>query len=234
MPLISTSTMGASGGFGLAKGRALVLTTFNFPAGTSTWTAPAGVTSLTSAVGKGSNGTAESWSTFFNIGTTVQAVTDCSYPVHGATLDYSTPYAEAQSILNTVNAITTNSAGEFLNFVRMYVYYWCPTTSNWRKGTLSYSNYVRRIGTSTLSGNMPSSGTVPTPPGTPQERHASNVQFRNDGFFGSDTTGFSLTFPGGTPSVPTAANTTFNSVAVTPGTTYTIVNNGTMTIQYFA
>jgi hypothetical protein len=233
MGLNTTSTMGSSKSFGLARGKNKVLTQYTFPAGTSTWTAPAGVTSLTSAVGKGSDGTADVWSTMFNVGAIVQAATDCGYPVHGSTLDYSTPFSEAQNVLNTVNTITTNSNGEFVTFVRLYLYYWCPSSSNWRKGSLSTSQTLRRIGTSTLSGNMPSTGTVPTPPSVAQERVANNIQQLQAGYDGSATTGFSLTFPGGTTVVTTATNTTFNNVTVTPGTTYTITNNGSLTINYF-
>jgi hypothetical protein len=49
---------------------------------------------------------------------------------------------------------------------------------------------------------------------------------------GASTTGFSLTFPGGTGGAP--GTTTFNNVTVTPGNTYTISNNGALTIQYYA
>jgi hypothetical protein len=34
--------------------------------------------------------------------------------------------------------------------------------------------------------------------------------------------------------VPVPSTTTFNNVAVIPGTTYTIVNNGSLIITYYA
>ncbi len=226
--------MGASGGFGLAKGRALVLTTFNFPAGTSTWTAPAGVTSLTSAVGKGSNGTADSWNTFGNIGTFVfGGNSGCGYPLlYGSTLDYSVPYAQADGILTTCQGFTTSASGETVTFVRNYTYSYCSTTSQWRYLENTEVRTVRRVGTCLLTGAMPSSGTANVSTANAQ-RTVTQIQLLTAGASGTATTGFSLTFPGGTPSVPTATDSTFNNVAVTPGTTYTIVNNGTMTIQYF-
>lgn len=48
---------------------------------------------------------------------------------------------------------------------------------------------------------------------------------------GADTTAFGYTFPGGIE-VP-ASTFTYNNVPVTPGTTYTIVNNGSVTITYY-
>jgi hypothetical protein len=51
---------------------------------------------------------------------------------------------------------------------------------------------------------------------------------------GNPTTGFGLTFPGGTIASPTAPTTTFNNVTVVPGTTYTIDNRQSLVITYFA
>lgn len=51
------------------------------------------------------------------------------------------------------------------------------------------------------------------------------------GSSGADATGFGKTFAGGTPSAPTAATTSYPNVAVTPGSSNTIVVPAGATIQ---
>jgi hypothetical protein len=57
------------------------------------------------------------------------------------------------------------------------------------------------------------------------------------GAAGLATTGFGKSFPGGVYASgigsPAPVNT-FLAVAVTPSTTYTIINNGSLTIQYYS
>jgi hypothetical protein len=59
------------------------------------------------------------------------------------------------------------------------------------------------------------------------------MEFYDTGANGVATTGFGLTFPGGTTITPAAPTTTFTNVAVIPGTTYTISNSGSLTITYY-
>jgi hypothetical protein len=249
MGLNTTSTMGSSKSFGLARGKNKVLTQYTFPAGTSTWTAPAGVTSLTSAVGKGSNGTADSW-----------------------TSGSSPPYDFSPTDLITITSFNTAGSGQNAPFLDWSTVYSLATTEfskftaggsgdrtvswNYKTGTLYNNNQYSTIitnsspsrrfrGTAVLSGvagnqlqAIPTSGsvtytTVSAYNGAWGGWKVTGLEYFNAGASGSATTGFSLTFPGGTASVPTATNTTFNSVAVTPGTTYTITNNGSLTINYF-
>jgi len=53
----------------------------------TTWVAPAITNNIVTLVGQGGDGVAGYWSTFKSVGATVQAITDCSYPVYGASLD---------------------------------------------------------------------------------------------------------------------------------------------------
>lgn len=64
---------------------------------------------------------------------------------------------------------------------------------------------------------------TPGTPGTP-------------GSYGADASGFGKTFSGGTPSVPTAATTTYTNAAVTSGTNYPVVvpSGATVQITYYA
>ena len=234
MPLLTTSTINSAQGYGLFRGPSGTLTTYTFPSGTSTWTAPSGVTNLVSAAGYGSDGFAGSWSTFNSLGAVVPSTTDCAGTTYGASLDYSVPYGQAQTIQTTAQGWTTDPAGQLVSLTRTFVYYWCPASSVWKTQSISFFGDVRRIGTVSLVGTMPSSGTVPTPPASQQEAFCNNIEFLNSPFDGSATTGFGLTFPGGTIAVPVPSTTTFNNVAVIPGTTYTIVNNGSLIITYYA
>ncbi len=200
----------------------------------TTWVAPANTNNLITLVGEGQDGTPQTWQTFNSLGAVVQAVTNCTPPVYGATLDYSVPYGQAQGIQTTASGWTTNPAGQSVSsFVRTYIYSWCPATSDWRVLAISFSGIVRRIGTVSLVGTMPTSGTVPTPPASQQEAFCNNIEFESSpGTTGASTTAFGYTFAGGV-NVP-ATPATFNNVAVTPGASYSIVvpSGGSVTITY--
>ena len=198
----------------------------------TTWVAPNITNNLVTLVGQGGDGVAGYWQTFNSLGASVSSTTDCSYSVYGASLDYSVPYGDAQGIQTTASGWTTSPSGQSVSLTRTYVYYWCPGTSNWRVGALSFSGTVRRIGTVALSGSMPSSGTVPTPPATVQEAFCTNIEFYNNPTTGSPTTAFGYTFPGGTGGAATPV--TYNNVAVTPGASYSIVvpSGGSVSITY--
>jgi hypothetical protein len=239
MPLISRRGGAAARGFGLF-GRQRVLTTFTFPAGTSNWTAPGGVTSLVSAVGKGSDGVSDytySGSILWSVGN-VQALPlgeiNSSVP-H----DWSEWYSPAQSAVNTMNTgsgISTIALRYFpYNNFRIYA-----DGINYRQYAVGDTgaqtfDYVKGSASLQVS-NWPSSGTI-TPAAVAGGSFIS-ILFTGFGYgySGSATSGFALSFSGGGYSGGTgtpASNTTYNNVSVTPGTTYTIVNNGVLTITYF-
>lgn len=206
------------------------LITQTFTADT-TWVAPTITNNLISAVGQGAAGAAGYWSTLNSIGGFVSGTSDCSTPtVYGPSLDYSVPYGQAQSIQTYVSG--WNMTGQTVSFTRTYIYYWCNTASEWRVQDITFNGTVRRIGTVGLVGSMPSSGAVPTPPGTSKDAFCTNLEYYTEPSTGASTTGFGKDFPGGTGGP--ASPTTYNNVAVTPGASYSIIvpSGGSLTITY--
>lgn len=199
----------------------------------TTWVAPANVSNLLVLTGEGQDGTAAYWSALNNVGAAVNALTACGNPSYGPSLDYSVPYGQAQSIQTTASGWTTSSSGQFVSFTRVYVYYWCPSASEWQVSGITFTGTVRRTGTVSLVGNMPSSGTVPTPPATQQTATCTNLEVYNDATNGAPTTGFGYTFAGGSggPATPV----TYNNVPITPGATYNLVipAGGSISIEYY-
>lgn len=232
MPLLSTSGADCAQGYGFGIGQAGVLTTYTFPSGSSTWTAPTGVTNLVSAVGKGSDGRAAAWrfetpSVF--IGDACFAGTSL-----GPTLAWSTVLGQLDSMFAAANAITTLPVGQTATLQYSYAYLWCNNTNEWLLGSaFSSTGLWRRNGT--LSQSYGFTGNVPTNGGSQIYGPTSggSMEFYDTGANGVATTGFGLTFPGGTSSIPAAPTTTFTNVAVVPGTTYTISNSGSLTITYY-
>jgi hypothetical protein len=238
MPLISRRGGAAARGFGLF-GRQRVLTTFTFPAGTSTWTAPGGVTSLVSAVGKGSDGVSDYtysgsilWSTG---GVTALPLTEINSSVPHDWSEWYSPAQSAVTTMNTGSGVSTIALRYFsYNNFRIYA-----DGINYRQYAVSDTgaqtfDYVK--GSASLSPyNWPSSGTIiPAAVNNP----VISILFTGFGYgySGSATSGFALSFSAGGYSGGTgtpASNTTYNNVSVIPGTTYTIVNNGALTITYF-
>lgn len=204
----------------------------------TTWVAPTITNNLISAVGQGAAGTAGYWSTLNSIGAYVYPFTTCeAVPVYGPSLDYSVPYGQAQGIQTYASGWTTSSTGQFVSFIRTYIYYWCGTASEWRLQSITFSGTVRRIGTVNLVGFpgysiMPSSGSAPTPPSTPQAAFCTNLEYYTAPGTGASTTAFGYTFPGGTGGP--ASPTTYNNIPVTPGASYPIVvpSGGSLTITY--
>lgn len=224
---LTTNTMGSSKSFGFSRGRKKVLTTYTFPAGTSTWTAPGGVTSLTSAVGKGANGSAPFTQYGQWIWSSIHLGDNNSSPASGTTLDWSTIYSKANSKLSAA------SAGGTLTLKDSY----------YAVGTTNYSSYLTEYNSTktisgsvslVVSGNPKTSGQVlyseyPYSSGWNGWYISANVL--NAGTTGNNTTGFGYTFPGGSQTA--ATNTTYNNIGVSPGSQYSINNNGSLTIEYY-
>lgn len=210
MGLNTTSTMASSKSFGFSRGRKRLLTQYTFPSGTSTWTAPAGVTSLVSAIGKGSNGTAESsapltTSDNFPGGYLTYTGANC-FGVNVGTSYYSDESSRMSTFQSELAAVTATSWTGIGFTAGFYMY--CTDQAVFLRYISTYYHTVQKIG-----------GTV--------------YKQISAGSNGSATTGFGLNFPGGTQYSPTASNTTYNNVAVVPGTQYTIVNNGSLAIEYY-
>ena len=209
------------------------LTTVTFPSGTSTWTAPANVSLLVSAVGKGADGTAGGWSgTPINFASvSVQQVGPTPYP-YSTSPTYGDVYNEGAPAFNGTTGPRT------INYYNSKAYQNTNIAGgNW--GLNLYGPSTLTIdGTCYNTGSQASSVTNATKiadftgGGSSAGWLVWAPNYYIDPTIGADTTGFSLTFPGGVY-VP-ASTTTFTNVSVTPNATYTIVNNGSLTIQYYA
>ena len=232
MPLLSTAGADSAQGYGLFKG-VVALTTYTFPSGTSTWTAPSTTTQLETAVGKGGDGIAPFW-TEVTPNIWIQPACNAN-PSIGATLAWSTVLGQLDSMFAAANAITTNPAGQNATLLYFYAYDWCNALGYWQAGVQYSANGLWRR-TGTLSQSYGYTGNVPTPSSGTYYGPTSGgtMELYNEGANGGGTTGFGLTFPGGTTVSPSAPTTSFTNVAVTPNTTYTIVNRQSLTITYYA
>jgi hypothetical protein len=224
-----------------------ILTTYSFPAGSSTWTAPAGVTTLTSAIGKGSDAVAGSW--YYGGQSHMLSWAFPSSDPGYFYVDWSdlyTPVADAVSRANASGSGWRLTDGyQFFYrfnstdglFTDRQIYYYGPASS----GAGYYLYGTVSVG---YSGNARSNGTV-----TADDANAySQIYGQAWGYsygYSYPTTGFGLNFSGGSfsdnpslgPSYPGTASPatlqTYNTVSVSPGTQYSINNNGSLTIQYY-
>jgi hypothetical protein len=222
MPAIITRGAMSARGFGFA-GKSLTLTTYTFPSGYSTWTAPSGVTNLVSGVGKGADGSAGYW--FPNYASGYSYVVPSSGS-GGTSGDWSTIYNEALSI-----ASSYGSGGPRTVTGTYYIRDIWPDNTLSTRITLLYpgtqvdgSATVSALGSGATSGPITYAGGF----GGWQVRITTYI----DPTTGADTTGFGQIWPGGVGGP--ATTTTINNIAVTPGSTYGIYNNGSLVITYYA
>lgn len=227
MPFTTTFATLSARGFGLF-GKQKVLTTVTFPGGTTTWTAPFGVNTITVASGKGSDGVSDSYGLTYTFHGTYNTLQSGTWPISGA-YDGATGYNDAVYYLDLVN-----NSGQGIVVQTNYTFVKYSSATNTHEVTTSTPPVYRLYGAGTAyiyNPNWPTSGPVTT-----------NATITTDatelfpGGPGVATTAFSLSFPGGAYSGGTgypATTTTYTNVSVTPGTTYTIVNNGALTIQYY-
>lgn len=184
----------------------------------TTWTAPAGVTSIATVTGKGQDGAAGYWKDFvpgtlYNEPQQVMMLVNVGYPGSDtAGLNYA----------NTQGAILPTSSST------------PPAVYTWRSGrytasgTLLENQFTALVRvTPGLSRTQIENGWGATwsPPAPQSYAYGfGNLQYYIDPVTGADTTGFGYTFAGGAGGPATAA--TYNNVPVTPGTTYTITSTG--------
>lgn len=238
MPLLATRGAASAKGFGFGS---RILTTYVFPAGTSTWTAPANLTSLVSATGKGSNGTSDYG---YSMGIAwVQSLNPGTGGPQPAYLQWANINSDINSFISAINA--AGSGPVVLTTWSGFYQVWSDNTwdsvpagyvsggkSTYQLQILTDITWVRGSASSTTTGSGAASGDVLYSNGTGTYGGYATIQ----GYAGDATTGFGKTFPGGTYTSPTgnpAPTTTFTDVAITPGTTYTIVNNQSLVIQYY-
>jgi len=221
----------------LTGSKPTTLQTYTFPGGTSTWTAPTGVTLITTASGYGAAGDPGGWSPPGN--NKLLASVNLNVDPAASNSNASSPlvgdlYNVLTSLLSSYNSSTGQRSVQE-NFI-----YWYSTGvygGLWSGPSGGPSATDLIDGTCYITGNSGGyslsdkiANTVNSGGGTFQWRIYA-PSYYDYPTTGASTTGFSLTFPGGTGGSP--GTTTFNNVSVTPGTTYTIVNNGALTIQYY-
>ena len=214
----------------VTSGQQLITETFT---SSTTWTAPAGVTLLTTVSGKGSDGVSDAWlsnqyggaievdtaGNFFSDYQNTTGLPNAPY------LQWSTVQAAISSKLSDMNS----SSGE------RYVYYpqitwevgydgtWAQTVNlfNWL-GPILVRGVITNDGVfSSKSGNV-----MPADVGNWYTASYFNIAERfQSGGTGNSASAFGLTFAGGSYSGGTgypASTTYYSNVSVTPGTGYTI------------
>lgn len=216
MPTILTRSAGSARGYGLTGNPTIhrVQQTLQ----STTWTAPAGVTSLLTVTGKGQDGVAAFWRDISSVPSSsllpywLADVPDTNF----SSVDVES-FAQSQWDLFPANpgAGTVNMSWE----CRRYQGYPSLIISE------TFGPYdIRCTGTKTKVGNGWGSTYPPDPGFRPIYEIGGGIQFFTPQFDGANTTGFGYTFAGGVGAAATP--TTYNNVAVTPGTTYTINSTG--------
>lgn len=224
MPFTTTFATLSARGFGLF-GRNSVLTTVTFPVGTTTWRAPSGVTNLISAVGKGSDGSS---------GYLYYATSPIIFNVAFGGSGYANPPPRPDYTISCVNAIVAfiNSYSG-LNYVGGQTF---SPTINFTQG-IDGTWTTPTSGSTTIGSGWDGNGWIVGGTASVNSQLGGRQVFVDYEtyqfpFDGTATTAFGQTFPGGVQAP--APTTTYTNVAVTPGATYTIVNNGALTIQYYS
>lgn len=216
MPTILTRSAGSARGYGLTGNPTIYRVQETLQS--TTWTAPAGVTNLLTVTGKGQDGVAAFWQDISSVPFSsilpywLADVPDTNFGSVGVE-----NFAQSQWNLFPANpgAGTVNMSWS----CRRYVSY--PSVIQ----AETFGPYdIRCTGTKTKVGNGWGSTYPPDPGFRPIYEIGGGIQFFTPQFDGANTTGFGYTFAGGVgaPATPT----TYNNVAVTPGTTYTINSTG--------
>lgn len=238
MPTIATRGGASARGFGFS-GIKTNVTSQTFTSST-TWVAPAGVTSLLAVIGKGQDGVSD-----YQGGIAVANVSVSNDSGTGGTnslpITAAAAYNTANACANTYNVGGYQSA--FFSRDRAFIFY-SNQTFSW-VDTYPYGNtgdfpYYLVGGTWSLSGS-PLSGSFSYP--TSGFSYAAVGDIIYPGGAGANTTGFGYTFTGGgiSGSYPNqvgspASPASYTNVAVTPGASYalSISGDGYITIQYLS
>jgi hypothetical protein len=238
MPSMISFASGSIGGFGSLRSR--VLTTYTFPSGTSTWTAPAGVTKIVSATGKGSDGTSDSWGPLSS-GASYLGYALANYPFDPGYSQTSKTigdaYTATAALYNTL-ASTVTATSPPGNFVSDRPFYeWFPgwPTPNWtceeRLTSFGSGTFYRGGSLSMTNGFTPGDTTPLSFLNSSLYAYINGLYVLTPGASGYQTQGFGQNWSGGAAGSP-ATLVTINNITVSPGTTYTVYNNGSLTIRF--
>jgi hypothetical protein len=242
MPLIITKASASTAGYGLIT-NAGKLTTYTFPSGVNTFTTPRNVRRILTATGKGSDGVSD-----YGVEKESGAVFVTGYLYEWGYIHAHSPgsqpysWADAWSdinrIVSDINAATPGYYGsEYDSYNFDDTTYAVKTHATGPGEGEAWTFPVKpsvQIQWHTYNNTTPqTSGSVD---GSASGWWSAQASYTQSGNAGSSTTGFGYTFSGGGYSGGTgspADTTTYTNIVVTPNTTYTITNNGSLTIQYY-
>jgi hypothetical protein len=226
MPLIITlGALSARGeGFQVAE-------SYTFPPGTSTWTAPSGTSSLISITGIGSSGTSDGYSkgvvAEIDVLPVIATGLNTPPPVPWSVVNNEIP------VLISGFSFTGPTAAHYITLT------FEVGTDGSVSGISSTGAAIKCYGQAYVDGptnSIPTSGYIPSS-GAYGHAYIFVPNLLTTGHAGSATVGFGFTFPGGAyisgVGYP-AGSLTMTNVPVTPGQTYTVTNNGSLTISYYS
>jgi hypothetical protein len=231
MPLLSTRGSLSSRGFGqFTGGRPRTLVTYTFPAGSSVFTVPATTSILISAVGAGADGSPAvneiRTNGYANI---AQIALGQPWQVGTVALTYDQLKAQRDVVLNAMQGGGVTYFTKTTNFStpnNLCIVYTTPNnTEDVVAGTV-----VRTTVGESLTGPIVYNSTGANLGFSYGARYS--YRYVAGATTGAATTGFGLTFPGGSGGA--SSTTTFSNVAVVPNQTYVIQNNKSLTITYIA
>lgn len=226
MPTVISRGAGSARGFGFgAGGRGTTLQTVTFTSN-ATWVAPAGVTLVTTLVGKGQDGSSAYW-------------TDM-YGADGGSVSYVESTAPAGISSSTIEGRAQVEWDKF------------PTSHNPNGGMVYWTNWYYFVDkvleypyeglirlkdgfSKTKNGNgWGSTYTTPFPFGQYRSYQVGNMEQYVGASNGAGASAFGYTFPGGVEGG--APTLTYNNISVTSGASYSIVvpSGAYVTIQYYA
>lgn len=255
------SQISMSSGYG--KGTK-TLTTYTFPAGYSTWTAPCTTNKLETAIGRGGVATAGKWYSNSQIPFLYEGVYKYPTTASGVTgllgsLDWSTLYNNIITDINGINALGTSirklgaSSGTTFSPWKRIWYIWTNDGINTQNFT-QYSSGVVTNATGWVRGTLSFYNPYSVPTSGPvlwsNLLTTTSYLYARGDFYQpgnrNDTTGMGLTFLGGdfydtvtdnvdgTVGPAPSTTTTYSNIVITPGYSYGVYNYGSLTITYYA
>jgi hypothetical protein len=240
MPFLFSKAFGSIDGYRTYHQK--VYTTYTFPGGTSTFTTPHNVNNLVTVTGKGQDGVSDYGDNisypFSILGTSGGSGPNPPYANYSTTwgrvqeiYNYAAPYiggtTPSSGITAGLSEILVEPDNSYTDiFVEFSPFYYLANRSQFN---VTYNYWY---GPTPTSGNVTWHDVVYNG----QEGWGMVWSWVDSGGSGASTTGFGYTFSGGGYSGGTgypATPATYNNVAVTPNTTYTVTNNGSLTIAYY-